>query len=198
MSKELMSDLVKVTIDDHTVEVPAGTNLIEAARQVQKEIPHYCYHSKLSVAGNCRMCLVEIEKVPKLQIACNTTVREGMVVRTQNERVEKARQSVMEFILINHPIDCPVCDQAGECKLQEYYMKYDQAPSRFHLEEKVHKEKVVDLGPWVSLDMERCILCTRCVRFCKEIAKEDELCIAQRGDHSILTTFPGKKLENKY
>ncbi|MDO8462020.1 MAG: 2Fe-2S iron-sulfur cluster-binding protein [Deltaproteobacteria bacterium] len=188
----------KVTIDEKVVDVPEGTNLIEAARLGGIEVPHYCYHPKLSVAGNCRMCLVEIEKQPKLQIACNTKVAEGMVVKTQNPRVEKARRSVLEFILINHPIDCPICDQAGECKLQEYYMKHDLAVSRFPIEEKVHKDKAVDLGPWVMLDMERCILCTRCVRFCQEVAEVNELCVSERGDHSTLTTFPGAKLENPY
>lgn len=189
--------MAKITIDNQAVEVPDGLNLIQAAKHAGVKIPHYCYHPKLSIAGNCRMCLIELEKIPKLQIACNTIVRDGMVVYTNNARVEKARQSVMEFLLINHPIDCPVCDQAGECKLQEYYMKYDQSPSRFD-EEKVHKAKVVDLGPLVSLDQERCILCTRCVRFCDEIAGANELCVANRGDHSVLTTFPGRKLENKY
>lgn len=187
----------KVTIDGKEIEVPAGMNLIEAAKLAGAAIPHYCYHPKLSVAGNCRICLVEIEKQPKLTIACNTKVAEGMVVHTRSPKVLEGRQSVMEFILVNHPIDCPVCDQAGECRLQEYYMQHDLKPSRM-TEEKVHKDKATPLGPNVMLDMERCILCSRCIRFCQEIAHEDELCFSQRGNHTELTTYPGKKLENAY
>ena len=134
-----------------------------------QEIPHYCYHPGLSVAGNCRMCLVEIKALsakqsnplPKLQIACNTLVQDGMVVESDNERVREARSSVLEFLLINHPIDCPICDQAGECKLQEYYMDYGGYHSRFPLEQKVDKDKAIPIGPDVMLDQERCILCTR-------------------------------------
>ena len=187
----------KLTIDGKEVTVPKGTNLIEAGKLTGAKIPHYCYHRKLSIAGNCRICLVDIEKNPKLQIACNTKAAEGMVVHTNTPKVIEGRQCVMEFILVNHPIDCPVCDQAGECKLQEYYMKHDLKPSRME-EEKVHKEKATPLGPNVMLDMERCILCSRCIRFCNEIAKEDELCFTQRGDHTELTTYPGKELSNPY
>ncbi len=187
----------KLTIDGKEIEAPQGMNLIEAARLAGSKVPHYCYHSKLSIAGNCRICLVEIEKQPKLQIACNTKVADGMVVQTKSPKVLEGRQSVMEFILINHPIDCPVCDQAGECKLQEYYMRHDLQPSRMK-EEKVHKEKAIPLGPNVMLDMERCILCSRCIRFCQEVAHQDELCFTQRGDHTELTTYPGKSLENPY
>ncbi|MBI2982209.1 MAG: (2Fe-2S)-binding protein [Deltaproteobacteria bacterium] len=187
----------KLTIDGQEIELPEGTNLIEAARKVGASIPHYCYHSKLSIAGNCRICQVEIEKQPKLQIACNTKVAEGMVVHTKSPRVLEARQGVLEFILVNHPIDCPVCDQAGECKLQKYYMQHDRKPSRME-EEKVHKEKAIRLGPNVMLDMERCILCSRCIRFCQEIAHEDQLCFTERGDHTELTCYPGKELDNAY
>ena len=187
----------KITINGKEINAPDGLNLIEAGKLAGVQVPHYCYHPKLSIAGNCRICLVEIEKQPKLQIACNTKVAEGMVVKTQSPRVLEARQSVLEFILVNHPIDCPVCDQAGECKLQEYYMKHDLKASRME-EEKVHKDKAVDLGPRVMLDMERCILCSRCIRFCQEVAKVDELCFTHRGDHAELTTYPGKKLENAY
>lgn len=187
----------KIKVDGIEVTVPEGINLIEAAKCAGREVPHYCYHSKLSVSGNCRMCLVEIEKQPKLQIACNTKVQEGMSFNTCNPRVKEAQQFVLEFILVNHPIDCPVCDQAGECKLQQYYMKYDARPSRF-AENKVHKDKATQLGPNVMLDMERCILCSRCIRFCQEVAEEDELCFTERGNHSELTTFPGEKLDNPY
>jgi len=187
----------KVTIDGKEIEVPAGMNLIEAAKLAGAAVPHYCYHPKLSIAGNCRICLVEIEKQPKLQIACNTKVAEGMVVRTTGTKVEEGRQSVLEFILVNHPIDCPVCDQAGECKLQEYYMQLDRKPSRME-EEKVQKDKAIPLGPNVMLDMERCILCSRCIRFCQEVAHDDELCFTERGDHTELTTYPGQELNNPY
>ncbi len=187
----------KLTIDSKVVEAPEGMNLIEAASLAGAEVPHYCYHPRLSVAGNCRVCMVEIEKQPKLQIACNTKVTEGMVVQTRSPRVLEARQSVLEFILVNHPIDCPVCDQAGECKLQEYYMQHDLKVSRME-EEKVHKEKAIPLGPNVMLDMERCILCSCCIRFCQEVAKKDELCFTERGNHTELTTYPGKGLENRY
>ncbi|QQR81670.1 MAG: (2Fe-2S)-binding protein [Deltaproteobacteria bacterium] len=193
----MSTPLAKVTIDGKELEVPAGTNLIEAAKKAGSAIPHYCYHEKLSIAGNCRICLVDIEKTPKLSIACNTKVTDGMVVHTNNQKVLEARQSVLEFILVNHPIDCPVCDQAGECKLQDYYMKHDLKASRMK-EEKVHKDKAIALGPNVMLDQERCILCSRCIRFCKEIAEEDQLCFSERGNHNELTVYPGKKLDNPY
>jgi NADH-quinone oxidoreductase subunit G len=134
----------KVTIDGQETSFEDGVTVIRAAERLGIEIPHYCWHPGLTIAGNCRMCLVEIEKVPKLQIACNTRVTEGMVVHTRNERVKRAQQAVLEFLLLNHPIDCPICDQAGECKLQDYYMDFDKNPSRFPVEEKVHKRKVVD------------------------------------------------------
>lgn len=186
-----------ITIDGKQITVQDGTSVFEAARQNGIEIPHFCYHPKLSVAGNCRMCLVDIEKMPKPAISCNTVATEGMVVYTQTEKVKALQKNVLEFILINHPIDCPVCDQAGECKLQNYYMGYDLSDSQFR-EQKVKKPKKVDLGPYVMLDDERCILCSRCVRFCDEITKTGDLCISQRGDRSTLTTFPGKQLDNKY
>jgi NADH-quinone oxidoreductase subunit G len=144
------------------------------------------------------MCLIEIEKMPKLQIACNTRVAEGMVVRTQSDRVKKAREAVLEFLLINHPIDCPICDQAGECKLQDYYMDYDRQESRFFLQEKVHKGKSIDIGPHIMLDQERCILCTRCTRFLDEVTKTGELGVFERGNHCKIDLFPDKRLENPY
>lgn len=189
--------LITLTIDDKKVTVEKGTTVLEAAKAVGVEIPHYCYHPALSIAGNCRMCLVEIEKMPKPMIGCQTVAAEGMVVKTQSEKVKQMQRSVMEFQLINHPLDCPTCDQAGECSLQNYYMKYDKVPSRFN-EEKVHKGKMIDIGANVMLDQERCIACTRCIRFCKEIAKNGELTLSYRGDHTKITTFPGKKLSNPY
>jgi len=187
----------KLTINDKEVEVRAGTNLIEAARQLEIEVPHYCYHPGLSIAGQCRLCMVEIGNNPRPQIACNTQVAEGMVVRTETPKVLEARRSIMEFHLINHPLDCPVCDQAGECWLQIYYMKHGLYEPRM-VDEKVHKPKAVPLGPHVILDVERCILCSRCVRFCDEITGTGELGIFQRGDQSEIGLFPGRELTNPY
>jgi NADH-quinone oxidoreductase subunit G len=187
----------KLTIDGKEIEVPAGTNLIEAARAAGIEVPHYCYHPGLSVAGQCRLCMVDIEKTPRPTIACNTQAADGMVVWTQTDRVVETRRSVMEFHLINHPLDCPVCDQAGECWLQIYYMKHGLYDPRM-VDEKVHKPKAVPLGPHVILDAERCILCSRCVRFCDEVTGTGELGIFNRGDHSEIGLFPGADLTNKY
>jgi len=187
----------KLTIDGKEVEVAPGTNLIEAARQVGSEVPHYCYHPGLSIAGQCRLCMVDIEKNPRPQIGCNTQAADGMVVHTRTERVLETRKSIMEFHLVNHPLDCPVCDQAGECWLQIYYMRHGLYDPRM-VDEKVHKPKAVPLGPHVILDAERCILCSRCVRFCDEVTGTGELGIFNRGDHSEIGLFPGKTLENKY
>jgi len=186
-----------LTIDGRAIEVPAGTNLIEAARRLGIEIPHYCYHPGLSIAGQCRLCMVDLEKAPRPTIACNTLAADGMVVSTQTERVKETRRSIMEFHLINHPLDCPVCDQAGECWLQIYYMKHGLYDPRM-TDEKVHKPKAVPLGPHVMLDAERCILCSRCVRFCDEITRSGELGIFGRGDRSEIGLFPGADLTNKY
>jgi NADH-quinone oxidoreductase subunit G len=188
---------VTLTIDGQSVTVPAEMNLIQAAATAGIEIPHFCYHSRLSVAGNCRMCLVDIEKMPKNQIACSTRVAPGMVVRTRSEKAVKAREGVMEFLLINHPLDCPICDQAGECVLQEHSFHYGTGASRFE-GQKVHHPKHVDLGPHIVFDAERCIKCTRCIRFCDEVTHTHELGFFNRGDHSIIGTFPGKTLDNPY
>ncbi len=188
----------KLTIDDKQIDAPDGINIIDAADLGGIEIPHYCYHPGLSIPGNCRMCLVEIEKAPKLQIACNTKVAEGMVVHTKSARAIATQKAVLEFLLINHPIDCPVCDQAGECKLQDYYMDYDRQPSRFPLAEKNHKGKALDVGSDVMLDQERCILCARCTRFFDEITHTSELAIFERGDHCVIDTYPGKPIHNNY
>ena len=189
--------MTKITIDGKELEVDPKLTVIQAAAQNGVHIPHFCWHPKLSVAGNCRICLVEVEKMPKLVIACATQVAEGMVVKTKSERVVKARNSVMEFLLINHPLDCPICDEAGECKLQDYAYKYSIGASRFQ-EDKVHKPKRVELGPHVLLDVERCIMCSRCIRFSEEIAHQSALTFTERGTHVILTTFPGTQLDNPY
>jgi NADH-quinone oxidoreductase subunit G len=188
-------DTVKLTIDGREIVAAKGETVIQAAAEAGIPIPHYCYHPKLSIAGNCRMCLVEIEKMPKLQIACNTQVGEEMVVKTQSPKVLEARRAVMEFLLINHPLDCPICDQAGECRLQDYYMEHDRSGSRFD-ERKEHDRKREIFGPYVVFDGERCIKCTRCVRFLQEVTGTEELAVVNRGDHSTIALFPNKILDN--
>jgi NADH-quinone oxidoreductase subunit G len=189
--------MAKITIDGKQLEVDSKRTIIEAARENGIEIPHFCWHPRLSVSGNCRMCLVEVDKLPKLVIACGTQVADGMVIHTANPKVVNAREAVMEFLLINHPLDCPICDEAGECKLQDYAYKHSVGYSRFD-EDKVHKPKRVELGPFVMLDTERCIMCSRCIRFRDEIAGKSQLTFTQRGTHVELTTFPGEQLNNPY
>jgi len=186
-----------IKIDGQTIEFKQGQTIIEAARDHGIEIPHFCWHPKLSVSGNCRICLVEVEKMPKLVIACSTLASEGMEVHTKSEKVIAAQNAVMEFLLINHPLDCPICDEAGECKLQDYAYQYGVGESRF-VEEKVHKDKRVSLGPRVMFDGERCISCSRCIRFCDEIAKDPELTFVQRGDRVTIVTYPGEEMDNPY
>jgi NADH-quinone oxidoreductase subunit G len=184
-------------IDDREVTVEPGTNLIQAAEKLGIEIPYFCYHPKLIVEANCRMCLVKVEKIPRPVPACSTIATDDMIVSTKTAEIEKARQGVLEFILINHPLDCPICDQAGECVLQEYTHDYGPAHSRF-VEDKVLKPKKVPLGPHVIFDAERCIVCTRCVRFCRDVVGEEELGIFHRGDRQVIDVFPGRELRNKY
>lgn len=192
-----MSDKkVKLTINGKTIEAAAGTTVFNAAAENNIFIPHYCYHPDLSVAGVCRMCMVDIEKNPRLQISCNTPVAEGMVVRTDTEKVKDTVKNVLELHLINHPLDCPICDKAGECKLQDFYADYGLYESRMDYE-KVHKPKVQDIGS-IVLDSERCILCSRCVRFTAEVTKTNELGIFNRGDRSVLGTVDNQPLKNDY
>ena len=186
-----------ITIDGKLIQFKQGQTIIEASKEHGITIPHFCWHPKLSVSGNCRICLVEVEKMPKLVIACSTIASEGMVVHTKSDKVIAAQNAVMEFLLINHPLDCPICDEAGECKLQDYAYKYGVGESRF-VEEKVHKDKRVALGPRVMFDGERCISCSRCIRFCEEIAKDPELTFVQRGDHVTIVTYPGEEMDNPY
>jgi NADH-quinone oxidoreductase subunit G len=209
---------VNVQINGAWLQFPKGTRLIEACARAGSYVPRYCYHKKLSSPGNCRMCLIEmgmpkmgadrkpelgqdgkpiINWMPRPQICCATDVAEGMGVRTNSPMVEECRRGVMEFLLINHPLDCPICDEAGECRLQEFSVEYGRQDSRF-LENKVKKPKNVALGPRVTLDDERCILCSRCIRFSKEIAKDDVLGFIDRGSHTVLSAHPGKRLENNY
>lgn len=186
-----------ITIDGKQTEFKEGQTIIQAALAAGIDIPHFCWHPGLSVSGNCRICLVEVEKTPKLVIACSTSAQEGMIVHTKSKRVVEAQNAVMEFLLINHPLDCPICDEAGECKLQDYAYKFGTGYSRFD-EEKNQKDKRIDLGPNVKFDQERCISCSRCIRFCDEIAKEPQLTFVQRGEKVTIKTFPGKELDNPY
>lgn len=187
----------KIIIDGKEIEFKPGQTIIEAARDSKIDIPHFCWHPKLSVSGNCRVCLVEVEQMPKLVIACATLASEGMVVHTKSQRALEARNAVMEFLLINHPLDCPICDEAGECKLQEYAYAHGKGESRFE-EMKVRKEKRIQLGPYIKFDAERCILCSRCIRFTDEIAKSHQLTFVKRGDRVTITTFPGESFDNPY
>ena len=186
-----------LTIDGRQIESPDGSTVIQAAERLGIFIPRYCYHPGLSIAGNCRICLVEVEKNPKLQIACNTPVAEGMAVHTKSAKAEEGRRAVLEFLLANHPLDCPVCDQSGECDLQNFYMNFGLYDPRFR-EQKVKKKKAVSIGPHVMLDQERCILCSRCVRFTDEISKTGEFGIFNRGDRAELGLYPGQRLDNPY
>jgi NADH-quinone oxidoreductase subunit G len=209
---------VPKTSPDPLTGNPIPTTMIQACFLAKADVPYYCYHPKLPVAGNCRMCLVEfgtaalgpdrkpllnpdgsiqVRKSPRPAIACSTPVSPGMEIYTNTPGVKQMREGVLEFLLINHPLDCPICDQAGECKLQEYSLDYGQAASRF-VETKVHKPKQVDLGPRVMLDDERCILCSRCIRFTRDVVGDDALGFIHRGSYSTLTAYPGKPFENNY
>jgi len=179
------------------VTVAEGTNVLDAAKAVGIQIPHYCYHPALSIAGSCRLCVVELEKQPRLQLSCQMQAADGMVVHTNTERVQEARASILEFFLLNHPIDCPVCDQSGECWLQIYYMRHGLYQSR-QLGDKLKKHKALPIGRHIILDSERCVLCSRCVRFCQEITHTDEMGLFERGNESEIGIFPGKELFSKY
>jgi len=221
MKIESIVENITINIDGDDVQVPKGINIIEAVKMVGKgkEVPHYCYHPKLSIAGNCRMCMVEmgmpmrdratgeaileedgspkIGWMPKPTIGCATNASPGMHIRTSSEMVKESRNGVTEFLLINHPLDCPICDQAGECRLQEFSAEHGRGYSRF-IEDKNVKPKRTRLGPRVTLDDERCILCSRCVRFSQEVAGDDVLGFVDRGTYSTLTCYPGKELANNY
>jgi NADH-quinone oxidoreductase subunit G len=189
--------MAKITVDGSVLDVPDDSMLLPVLLDRGLQIPHYCYHPKLSIDGSCRMCLVKVEGLPKLTISCNTPVRDGMVVDTRGPEVTKARQGVLELLLVNHPLDCPICDQAGECYLQDYAFEYGTRTARTQ-EPRRKLLKRVDVGPRVVLDQERCILCRRCVRFCKEITETRELAVFNLGDRSVIDVFPGEPLTNDY
>ena len=197
MATEVAQDLVSLTIDGVPLRVPKGTLLVEAAKQIKQEIPVYCYHTKLGPAGLCRVCLVEIEGMPKLQIACNTPVADGMVVHTQNDKVNSGRSMILELLLVNHPLDCPICDKGGECDLQDYAMAYGPDASQ-NVDPKTSKPKAVDLGPTIVLDEERCVVCQRCVRFDDIIAKERQLVLKDRGARDIIATATGDAYSHNF
>jgi len=188
----------EVVIDGKSYAAEEGSLLIDLLIKNDLKVPYFCYHEALGADGNCRMCMVEIEGQKRPQIACDTLVKEGLVVRTKGENIESVRQNILELELINHPVDCPVCDQAGECKLQDYYMEYGLYDSHIDPSEKVHLQKHIDLGSNVMLDQERCVLCARCTRFTGNITKTHELGIIGRGDHARVSTMPGRKLDNPY
>ena len=188
--------MVEIEIDGKKVEVPEGSMVMHAADKAGTYIPHFCYHKKLSIAANCRMCLVDVEKAPKAVPACATPVTQGMIVRTKSDKVIKAQQSVMEFLLINHPLDCPICDQGGECQLQDLAVGYGKSSSRYEEEKRVVFHK--DVGPLISMEeMTRCIHCTRCVRFGQEIAGVMELGMSNRGEHAEIETFLGQSVDSE-
>ncbi len=192
-----MSDLVKLTVEGHEVEVPAGTSVLEAAKLVGILVPHYCYHPGLPVAGSCRMCLVDVEKSPKPVPSCATPVAPGMVVRVHSEQAVAARRAVLEFLLINHPLDCPICDKSGECALQDYTDQEGRASGRYADYAKRYNP-VEDFGPDVLYVPNRCILCTRCVRFMEDVAKDPALNVSERGDRAHIGVFEGRPLDHPW
>jgi NADH-quinone oxidoreductase subunit G len=191
------AEMVTVTIDGQAKQFPKGTNLLEACNASGCDVPFFCYHAGLTSPAVCRQCLVDVKGQPKPVPSCYTPVADKMEVTTNSPRVLDIRRQMLEFTLVNHPIDCPICDKAGECSLQRQYFDWDAKYAR-NDGIKVHKDKVVDLGKHIVLDQERCILCTRCIRVCEEVAKQPELTMAMRGDHEVLTTAPGKRLDNPY
>jgi NADH-quinone oxidoreductase subunit G len=188
----------KLTIDGQTYEAEKGRTIIQVADDVGVQIPRYCYHPDIGIEGSCRMCLVEIKGAPKLVPSCATPVADNMEIRTNTERVQQAVRYAMEFLLLHHPIDCPVCDQSGECWLQDYYMAHAGHDSRYPLGQKTRRRKASDLGPLVKLDQERCILCTRCVRFTRSVTKTHEIQVFSRGHSSAIGIFEDKPLNNAY
>ena len=193
-----MSEMVEVIVDKRAFNAEKGTLLIDLLIKEKIKVPYFCYHEALGADGNCRMCMVEIEGQKRPQIACDTFIEEGMEIRSTGENIEKVRTDILELELINHPVDCPTCDQAGECSLQDFYMDYGLHDSKIAIPEKVKNLKKVDLGSNVMLDQERCVLCARCTRFTDQITGTHELGIIGRGDHARVSTMPGRKLSNPY
>jgi NADH dehydrogenase/NADH:ubiquinone oxidoreductase subunit G len=197
VSENQKPNLITLTIDGQEVKVAAGTSLIKAAQKVSKEIPHFCYHEGLSVVGQCRMCFVEIEGSPKLATACSTPASEGMKVLTQSPKVKAGQNATLEFTLLNHPLDCPICDRGGECKLQDYTYEFGPPLSRLY-DDKVLRDKHRPVSEQVILDQERCILCTRCVRFSGEVDGRGELVVNNRGNANVIDVFEGRPMESRF
>jgi len=189
--------MVKITIDGRPLEAAAGLTILQAAEGAGIAIPHFCYHPALAPEGTCRMCVVDIAGAAKPELSCATVVREGLVIETRSPRVLEARRNVLELLLADHPIDCPICDKAGECLLQDYYREHGLTPSAFH-EKKARREKLLSIGEKLILDRERCILCTRCVRFLRDITKTGELGVYERGGNSEIGIFEGFPVANAY
>ena len=193
-----MSKMTAIIVDGDTYEAEENSLLIQLLIKENIKVPYFCYHESLGADGNCRMCMVGIEGQKRPQIACDTLIKEGMVVNTKTDTIKKVHTDILELELINHPVDCPVCDQAGECSLQDFYMDYGLHTSKITITEKVKHNKAVDLGANVMLDQERCVLCARCTRFTDKITKTHELGIVGRGDDAKVTTMPGRPLHNPY
>ncbi|HVA67332.1 MAG TPA: molybdopterin-dependent oxidoreductase [Elusimicrobiota bacterium] len=189
--------MAKFTLNGKTIEAEPGVPVLEAALQAGVDIPYYCYHPALGNPGNCRMCVVEVEGMPKPAVSCRLPVKEGLVVRSDSEAAKRWQSSSLELHLVNHPLDCPVCDQSGECGLQDYYLKVGRYQSQVR-EDKEHKEKRKQIGEHVMLDQERCILCTRCTRFTEEVTKTNELGVFSRGHKEVIDLAPGRTLDNAY
>ena len=193
-----MSENIDIIVDSKTYRAIEGSLLIDLLIKEKIKVPYFCYHESLGADGNCRMCMVEIEGQKRPQIACDTFIKKGMEVRSKTTNIDKVRRDILELELINHPVDCPVCDQAGECSLQEFYMDYGLHDTKITIQEKVKHSKCVDLGSNVMLDQERCVLCARCTRFTDKITDTHELGIIGRGDDAKVSTMPGRKLDNPY
>ena len=193
-----MSEMIEIIVDGEKYSAQEGSLLIDLLIKEEIKVPYFCYHEALGPDGNCRMCMVEIEGQKRPQIACDTFVKKGMEVRSKGENIEKVRTDILELELINHPVDCPVCDQAGECSLQDFYMDYGLHDSKITIPEKVKGMKKMDLGGNVMLDQERCVLCARCTRFTDKITHSHEIGIIGRGDHARVSTIPGRSLSNPY
>lgn len=193
-----MSKKIKIIVDSDVYEAEKNSLLIKLLIDKNIKVPYFCYHESLGADGNCRMCMVEIEGQKRPQIACDTLIKEGMVVNTKTDTIKKVHTDILELELINHPVDCPTCDQAGECSLQDFYMDYGLHNSKISIDEKVKHNKAVDLGANVMLDQERCVLCARCTRFTDKITGTYELGIVGRGDEAKVTTMPGRPLANPY